>query len=299
MPGFGHKGSDAERVGFGPTIEQMGGLVALQGYKDGPPHKSGISYGDPIAGATCGAAVAMALVNRTTTGKGSYCLIPQRDGITGLIGEFIVAEQLATPIPIRSGAEHSTFAPHGIFECLPSHEMRPVLGPDREPAAYVNDMWLALSCRTNQEWQAFVEVTQIDGLQHPDYITANGRKAHENEINQIITEWTKTQDATGIALTLQNASVDASPVLTPLQISKDPHLLSRDMFISVHHDIAGDHLTARPSWRFKRRSQVPARSGPVFGGDSDAILSELGYTAHDIDSLREKLVTTNSIISDG
>ena len=36
-----------------------------------------------------------------------------------------------------------------------------------------------------------------------------------------------------------------------------------------------------------------------FGGDSDAILSELGYTAHDIQSLREKLVTTNSIISDG
>jgi crotonobetainyl-CoA:carnitine CoA-transferase CaiB-like acyl-CoA transferase len=71
------------------------------------------------------------------------------------------------------------------------------------------------------------------------------------------------------------------------------------MFISVHHEIAGHHLTARPSWRFKRRSQVPTRSGPVFGGDSDAILAELGYTADDITSLREKLVTTNSIISDG
>src|SRR5690606_15335155 len=31
MPGFGHTGPDARRVGFGPTIEQMGGLVALQG----------------------------------------------------------------------------------------------------------------------------------------------------------------------------------------------------------------------------------------------------------------------------
>ena len=299
MPGFGHKGSDAARVGFGPTIEQMGGLVALQGYKDGPPHKSGISSVDPIAGATCGAAVATALVNRATTGKGSYCLIPQRDGITGLIGEFIVAEQLGSPLSIRSGAEHSTFAPHGIFECHPSDDMRPVLGPDRQPAAYVNDMWLALSCRTNQEWQAFVEATQINGLQNPDYISASGRKVHENEINQTITDWAKTQDATTTALTLQNAGVDASPVLTPLQISKDPHLISRDMFISVHHDVAGDHLTARPSWRFKRRSQLPARSGPTFGGDSDAILSELGYTADDISSLREKLVTTNSIISDG
>jgi hypothetical protein len=37
----------------------------------------------------------------------------------------------------------------------------------------------------------------------------------------------------------------------------------------------------------------------VFGGDSDAILSELGYTVDDITSLRKNLVSTNSIISDG
>ena len=64
MPGFGHEGPDSSRVGFGPTIEQMGGLVALQGYEGGPPHKSGISYGDPIAGSTCAASVIASLVNR-------------------------------------------------------------------------------------------------------------------------------------------------------------------------------------------------------------------------------------------
>ena len=61
MPGFGHRGADAARIGFGPTIEQMGGLVALQGYEDGPPHRSGISYGDPIAGTAAAAAVSIGL----------------------------------------------------------------------------------------------------------------------------------------------------------------------------------------------------------------------------------------------
>ena len=37
MPGFGHHGRDSTRLGFGPTMEQMGGLVALQGYAGGPP----------------------------------------------------------------------------------------------------------------------------------------------------------------------------------------------------------------------------------------------------------------------
>ena len=103
MPGFGHQGPDASRVGFGPTIEQMGGLVSLQGYENDAPHKSGISYGDPIAGATCAAAAVAALINKVITGKGCYCLLPQRDGVTGLIGEYIVAEGLGCSIPTRTG----------------------------------------------------------------------------------------------------------------------------------------------------------------------------------------------------
>ena len=39
MPGFGHEGSDSNRVGYGPGIEQMGGLVWLQGYDSKEPHK--------------------------------------------------------------------------------------------------------------------------------------------------------------------------------------------------------------------------------------------------------------------
>ncbi|HEY5477405.1 MAG TPA: CoA transferase, partial [Tepidiformaceae bacterium] len=81
MPGFGHKGRDAARIGFGPSIEQMGGLVALQGYPGGPPHRSGISYGDPISGGVAAGAIAMMLRHRELTGESSYAVIPQRDAI--------------------------------------------------------------------------------------------------------------------------------------------------------------------------------------------------------------------------
>ena len=75
MPAYGKDGPDAGRVGFGPAIEQMGGLVALQGYEGGRPHRSGISYGDPNAGILAAGAISLALLRRERTGEGSHVVI--------------------------------------------------------------------------------------------------------------------------------------------------------------------------------------------------------------------------------
>ena len=58
MAGFGKTGPERNAMGYGPIIEMLSGLTSTSGYgDDGVPFKSGISYGDPIAGiaaAGCG-----------------------------------------------------------------------------------------------------------------------------------------------------------------------------------------------------------------------------------------------------
>ncbi|MGD9893289.1 MAG: CaiB/BaiF CoA transferase family protein, partial [Dehalococcoidia bacterium] len=71
MPGFAKHGSERGMVGYGPTIEQMGGLVSLTGYEDGPAQKTGISYGDPVAGIMAAGALVTALLRRQQTGEGA------------------------------------------------------------------------------------------------------------------------------------------------------------------------------------------------------------------------------------
>ena len=85
-------------------IEQMGGLVALQGYEGGPPHRSGISYGDPNAGIVAAGAISLALLRRERTGEGSHVVVRQRDNIIGMIGEFLVAESAGAAYEARTGA---------------------------------------------------------------------------------------------------------------------------------------------------------------------------------------------------
>ncbi len=88
MAGFGKFGPERDHVGFGPIIEQMSGLASLTGYgDDGIPYKTGISYGDPVAGKAAAAAVSMGLIRRRKTGLGVHVDLAQRETMSTLIGE--------------------------------------------------------------------------------------------------------------------------------------------------------------------------------------------------------------------
>jgi crotonobetainyl-CoA:carnitine CoA-transferase CaiB-like acyl-CoA transferase len=296
MPGFGHRGRDSTRVGFGPTIEQMGGLVAVQGYAGGPPHRSGISYGDPIAGSACAAAVAACLLRRQRTGQGAYCMIPQRDGVTSLIGEYFVAESLGCPMPVRQGMAHPTSAPHNVYPTLPDEEPRPVLGPDRKPVSHVDDRWIAIDCRTDAEWGRLATVIGDPRLSEGRFTTTEGRRERLDYIEEVIAEWTSDQDPVALAERLQAAGVNAAPVMSPLLLIEDPHLIDREFYITVEHEVAGAHRTTRPTWRLQRRPHLPVRSGPAFGADSRDILESLGYTPDEIDSMTGLGVTSRELL---
>ena len=296
MPGFGHIGPDSSRVGFGPTIEQMGGLVSLQGYPDESPHKSGISYGDPIAGSTCAAAVMASLLKRIETGSGQYCVIPQRDGITGLIGEYLVAESLGISTPSRTNSGIIKSAPCGIYICQPDKIPRDVLGPDRKFLTKIDDQWISIECRNETEWKSLSKITGDSRLQSKEFSSLEKRVKSIRKLNSIISEWTINHSPFELAELLQQNGVPSSPVMSPLNVTEDEHLKSRGNFISVKHELKGEHLTARPTWRLKRRPFLPTASGPMFGADNLSILKSQGISQKELMDLKSKSVISERII---
>ena len=299
MPGFGHTGSDASRVGFGPTIEQMGGLVALQGYEGDAPHKSGISYGDPIAGAACAAAIVAGLLYREQHGKGCYSVLPQRDGITGLIGEFIIAESLGCPMKYRIGSRGHGSSPHNVYPCKPDIEPRTVIGLDRNPIDKVCDRWLAIDCRNNKEWLSLIKAIGDSRLFQSKYRALSARESDSDKIDAIISSWTSSLNADDAAALLQSQGINASAVQTALLLLSDSHLEARNNFISVSHEEKGLHQTARPTWRLSNRPRVPALSSPIFGGHNEDILLELGYSPDDISEMVRTGAISNELLGDG
>src|SRR5690606_35419727 len=140
-----------ERIGYGPTIEQMGGLVYLQGYEGEGPHKSGISYGDPTAGITAAGAVALALLRREATGEGAHVVVAQRDNIISLVGEFMVAESAGIPYAVRQGNRSADSVPHGVYRACDDdgRQQADILG---NAIGEFHDTWVAIDCDSVAAW---------------------------------------------------------------------------------------------------------------------------------------------------
>ena len=285
MPGFGHEGPDASRVGYGPTIEQMGGLVGLQGYEGGPPHKSGISYGDPVSGTTTAGAVAIALHRRELTGEGCFIVVPQRDGIVGLIGEYIVAEALGDPLPTRIGNRDPWMTPHGVYRTRDT-EPRIQLDIDGLPINEIVDTYLAIAVDTDEAWTGLRSVIDNARLDNDVYTTLAGRFAAQDEIAAVIAEWARGRDADEASEELQAAGVAASSVLTPRMLKYDAHLAARKAFLSYEHPAAGRQPTTRPVWRMARRPITEIGPAPCFGQHNVEVLTELaGYSADEVEAM--------------
>ncbi len=284
MPGFSKEHPESERVGFGPTIEQMGGLVALQGYEGGPPHKSGISYGDPVGGITAAGATALALWRREQTGTGGHVVVSQRDNVIGLVGEFMVAESLGIDYPVRAGNRDPDAAPHNVYRTRDDSGRWQGDVAGRRVLEY-HDTWVAIAVDSDAAWQALCRVVGDRRLDDPRYATLAGRKADEAAIDAVLGEWARERDATEVAEVLQAAGVSACPVFSALMLANDPHLAAREAFPSVVHPEAGAVRTSRPVWRMRRRPTLPPVLGPLFGQHNREVLRDLaGYSDAEVDA---------------
>src|SRR6202012_3788889 len=148
LPGFSSYQPEASLPAYGTNIEQMGGLAYLNGYLGGPPHKSGISYGDPLAGLGGAAAVLLALLQRERTGAGQYVEVSQRNLLLGMIGDALLAYQIGAPLS-RSGNRSAAYAPQGVYPAASP--------PAADGSAERAPGWVTVSVVTDDQWRALCQ----------------------------------------------------------------------------------------------------------------------------------------------
>lgn len=275
MPALGSTGPEKDFIAYGTNVEQLAGLCHLTGYEDGPPHKTGISYGDPMAGIAAAGALALALWQRRRTGRGQRIEVAQRENLINVIGEFIVAYAITGEEPRRRGNRHSSMAPHGCYPCAG------------------NDQWLAIACQDDAQFAALSSVIGQPGLADDQrFADAASRYRHQHVLDGIIAAWTRQQDKHSAAATLQAAGVPAAPVQTVPEVFEDDHLRARGFFELVSHPAAGCWEMEAPHWRM---SETPAHirlPPPSFGEHNHWVFRHLlGLSEEEIEALRAEGVT--------
>jgi crotonobetainyl-CoA:carnitine CoA-transferase CaiB-like acyl-CoA transferase len=265
MAGFGKTGADRDNVGYGPIIEMMSGLMSLSGYDADTPQKTGISYGDPVAGLAAVGAVALALIARRRTGTGAVIDLSQQEVSVKMAGVAFAELARTGAVGAPTGNRHPRWAPQGCYQ---------VRG---------DDQWIVVSCPDDAAWRACAAT-----IGRPDLaeLTLEERRARHDELDAAIAAWAAPIDGRVAADVLQDAGVPAGRVLDMRTIKDDPQLFARNFWIRVPNEKMHPYRKHGVVWRLLEANPSITRHAPYLGADNRAVLSEVaGLRDDEIDEL--------------
>jgi crotonobetainyl-CoA:carnitine CoA-transferase CaiB-like acyl-CoA transferase len=254
--GFSEKGPYAGQPAFDDIIQAMSGIAALQGHNgdEGPEYMNTI-IADKAAGLTAAYAIAMALYERERSGVGQAIEVPMFETIVS----FTLLEHMAG----------ETFVP-----AVDSMGYERVLSPNRKPYR-TKDGYIGLLPYTTAQWQRFFTVAGEDALAADPRVTDASKRSQS--INALYAELarivaTKTTDE-WVAL-LKDADIPMTPVRTPDDLLKDPHLAAVEFFREVDHPSEGRMRTLGIPVTFSRTPGAVRTLPPNLNEHREEILKE-------------------------
>lgn len=261
MPAFGRTGPYVEGRGYGSHIDAVAGSTILRGYPYSAPESNVQIFAGDFWGGMHGAiAVMAALRHRRRTGEGQVIELSQVESSSQMFPQ-------AALDAAWNGREQRTIGNRSVEGYVPNGVF----------AARGSDRWLAISCRSDSEWQALVGFLGAPAwAQNPDFATADGRRAAEDQIEEHIADFISSRDRDELFHALQAAGVTAGPVLHAGEAAEDPQLAAIGAWKRL--PATADYpetLFARPPYRFSA-SDVDLRTPPaLFGEHNDYVYREL------------------------
>lgn len=214
MSGYGQSGPYAQRAGFGGIGEAMGGWRAIVGEPDRPPSRMGVSIGDSLC-ATYGAMGALAALRaRDATGKGQVvdCALYESvlQVMEGLIPEYVATGHARK----RSGAILPGIAPSNVYPC--------------------QDGEYLIGANGDGVFRRLCEAMGRPGLaDDPRYATHTARGERQTELDNLISDWTRTLTVDQLEALMLEHGVPAGRIYGPAEMLQDPHFVARDAIIEM------------------------------------------------------------------
>jgi len=272
MSGFGHTGPHKDYVSYGPTLQALSGYTLLMRHPGREPAGWGFSYSDMAGGYNAALAVLFALWHRRRTGRGQFVDLSQFESVTALLGPALldILVNRATIAPFGNRSQERPAAPHGVYRC-------------RNEAGDPEDRWCAITVFDDDEWSRFCSaIGRPTWTREPRFASLADRLARHEELDELVTQWTRERTAEEIMHALQAARVAAGVVNNARDLcDRDPQLQARGYWANVTspegEPLAFDGLPVRLS---ATPGQVSG-PGPLLGEHTEAVLERLLHFSRD------------------
>ena len=270
ITGFGQTGPYAERPGYDPLIQAMGGFMSVTGEPDGVPMKAGVPIADLMAGMYASVAINAALRSREVDGKGQYIDVGMLDTQAAWLSIQAMNYLIGGEPPARLGNGHPNIVPYQVFATADGHIM--------------------LTIGNDAQFKRFCEFAGCPELAADARFATNGARVGNRDALIAAMEPVLASKPSKEWLTeLERLTIGCGPINSVDQVFADPHVKDRGMVINMPHDAVGGRdvpLVANPL----RLSETPVsyrHTPPVLGADTDDVLrSVLELDEADLDGLR-------------
>jgi formyl-CoA transferase len=257
---FGQDGPYAAR----PGLDRMG-------YPDRPPVRVGVTISDYLTGVFSAHAAVAALYARDArrSGKGAVIDAALYGAPLRILEWTIAAYDGLGVVRNREGNRLANSAPLDNYPTADGKYVCIVAGSDAN---------FARLCKA---------MDRPDLLDDARFTKLADRAAHGDEINGIVTEWTRARSAAEVEEACVACDVPVATAYTAADMFADPHFSARGDLVEVDDPVTGPTRQQAPFPRFAGDTPTAPSGAPRLGEHTRQVLAEaLGMSDEELDALQ-------------
>jgi len=271
LSGFGQTGPYRSRPGFGTLVEAMSGFASRNGYPDRPPLLPPLALADMIAGLSGAMAMTMAFYHRDLRGgTGQIMDLSLLEPIFSVLGPEAAAYELTGRVRERVGNGSNTASPRNVY----------VTSDERFVAISASMQVMAerLLRAIGAGWM----------LDDPRYATNAERVKRRDEVDAVVGGFIRERTLEENLAFFEKEHVTAAPIYDISQIVTDPHFMEREVIVDVEDPELGSVAMHNVTPRLSGTPGTFRRPAPARGEHNAELLTGLGMTGSEIETLTER-----------
>jgi len=265
--GVGRTGPMRDVLAYGTLLQAFSGRCALVGTPNPSLEAMGVlpAWTDPVTAFWETLSIVSTIAGARRTGEGAHIDISMLEGTIALLPESFLSAQGLDVSPAPLNTENNAI-PSGCYRCS-------------DP-----DSWVALTVRSDKEWQALCNALRLDRLAADSrFQNFAGRSKHESAIHIELSSHIVKQSSAYVEASLRHAGIPASKSKNIFEVVEKHDSRGTGLFPLMDD---GRRTIAMP-WTDEHGWRGRTVKGPSIGENTDSILTSiLKLSPTDIEALR-------------
>jgi len=272
ISGYGQDGPYASKPGFASVCEGMSGFRYVNGHPGEAPVRPNLSIGDTISGIHAALGIALALLEKQTSGNGQVVDVALVESMFNLMEAVIPEFDGNGVVREPSGSTVTGIVPTNTYRC--------------------NDgKYIVIGGNGDSIFQRLMVAAGYPAMAEDPRLASNpGRVEHEAEIDAVLTQWCAAHDSAYLLEQLDQARVPAGPIYNVEDMLKDEHFNARGLFETVEIDGQPLKIPAIVPKLSRTPGSTRWPGGELGQSNSEVLEGLLGLDAQQMDALRSAAV---------